>query len=102
MRYTIQNEYLKVTVDSKGCEIVSAITAADNREHIWQADPAAWKRHAPVLFPLVGKYRDNSVTYNGRQYHMTQHGFARDMEFAVDVQTATEAWFSLFCRNRSV
>lgn len=81
MRYTIQNEYLKVTVDSKGCEIVSAITAADNREHIWQADPAAWKRHAPVLFPLVGKYRDNSVTYNGRQYHMTQHGFARDMEF---------------------
>ena len=95
MRYTIQNEYLKVTVDSKGCEIVSAITAADNREHIWQADPAAWKRHAPVLFPLVGKYRDNSVTYNGRQYRMTQHGFARDMEFAVDVQTATEAWFSL-------
>ena len=26
---------------------------------------------------------------------MGQHGFARDMEFAVDVQTATEAWFSL-------
>ena len=81
MRYTIQNEYLKVTVDSKGCEIVSAVTLADNAEHIWQADPSAWKRHAPVLFPLVGRYRDNSVTYNGKQYHMTQHGFARDMEF---------------------
>lgn len=26
---------------------------------------------------------------------MGQHGFARDMEFAVDVQTATEVWFSL-------
>lgn len=87
MNYIIENEVLKVTICSKGCEIISAVTKNDGQERIWQANPEAWKRHAPVLFPLVGKYKDNQVTYQGKQYEMLQHGFARDMEFTLAGQS---------------
>ena len=46
-----------------------------------QADPVFWNRHAPVLFPNVGKYYGGHFTYNGKAYPMGQHGFARDTEF---------------------
>ena len=81
MEYKIENEFLKAVVCSKGCELVSVKTKKDGAEHIWQGDPDAWKRHAPVLFPLVGKYKDNKTEYQGKTYEMSQHGFARDMEF---------------------
>ena len=40
-----------------------------------------WKRHSPVLFPIVGKLKKNQTLIGGRTYEMRQHGFARDMEF---------------------
>lgn len=40
-----------------------------------------WKRHFPVLFPIVGKLKQNKTIINGKTYEMFQHGFARDMEF---------------------
>ena len=42
---------------------------------------AYWKRHSPILFPIVGKLKRNQTIINGRTYEMTQHGFARDLEF---------------------
>lgn len=40
-----------------------------------------WGRHAPILFPIVGKLKENKTLINGETYEMTQHGFARDMDF---------------------
>ena len=40
-----------------------------------------WKRHVPVLFPIVGKLQKNQTLINGRTFEIPQHGFARDMEF---------------------
>lgn len=40
-----------------------------------------WKRHAPVLFPIVGKLKRGQTLINGRTYEIMQHGFARDMEY---------------------
>ena len=40
-----------------------------------------WKRHSPVLFPIVGKLKRNQTIINARTYEMFQHGFARDLEF---------------------
>ena len=40
-----------------------------------------WKRHSPVLFPIVGKLKKNKTIINGKTYEIMQHGFARDMEF---------------------
>ncbi len=48
---------------------------------LWQALPV-WPRHAPVLFPIVGRLRHDALLHNGRTYRLTQHGFARDHRFA--------------------
>lgn len=79
--YTIENEKLSVTIDAHGAELSSIYDKENDRELIWQADPAFWNRHAPVLFPNVGKYYGGHFTYNGTDYPMGQHGFARDTEF---------------------
>ena len=78
---TIKNERLSVTIAAHGAELSSIYDKANDRELVWQADPAFWNRHAPVLFPNVGKYYCGHFTYNGTDYPMGQHGFARDTEF---------------------
>ncbi len=40
-----------------------------------------WKRHAPVLFPIVGQVKDGKTIIDGKECTLSQHGFARDMEF---------------------
>ena len=54
MQATIHNEFLTLTVDTHGAEAVSLKNTA-GEELLWQADPAVWKRHAPILFPWTGK-----------------------------------------------
>lgn len=87
VEYVIENTELKAVISSKGSELISAVLKKDNSERIWQANPESWKRHAPILFPLVGKYRNNQSEYRGKIYEMFQHGFARDMEFTLMEQT---------------
>ena len=79
--YTIENEKLSVTIAAHGAELSSIYDKENDRELVWQADPTFWNRHAPVLFPNVGKYYGGYFTYNGKEYPMGQHGFARDTEF---------------------
>lgn len=81
MRNTIKNDALSLTVDTHGAEIVSAVK--DGKEYIWNGDPKCWGRHAPVLFPFVGSLKGKQYTFDGKTYPMGQHGFARDMEFAL-------------------
>lgn len=80
--HIIENQFLKVTVDDKGAELVSVYDKETAMERIWCADPAVWNRHAPILFPFVGKVNDGVYRHEGKEYEMkTQHGFARDKEF---------------------
>ena len=94
-RFTLENEDLLVAVNRHGAELARIYDKLAGRELLWNADPAVWNRHAPILFPFVGKCYDGKYRHQEKEYPMGSHGFARDMEFAVDVQTATEAWFSL-------
>ena len=79
MQATIHNEFLTLTVDTHGAEAVSLKNAA-GEELLWQADPAVWKRHAPILFPWTGKLPGGTFTHGGKTYQGGQHGFARDVE----------------------
>ncbi|MDQ3393548.1 MAG: aldose 1-epimerase family protein [Bacteroidota bacterium] len=81
MTHSLENETLSVKINAVGAELISLITKKNNLEYIWQAHPEAWARHAPVLFPFVGKLKGDSFSYQGKNYHMSQHGFARDKEF---------------------
>lgn len=86
---TLKNQYLTVQIDELGAELTS-VTDTDGLEYIWQADPTYWKRHAPILFPIVGRLKDNQYQYDGQTYEMTQHGFARDNQFKVESQLSAK------------
>ena len=86
--FSIENEYLKVTVTTWGAQIKSVIRKCDNVEHIWQADPAVWGYHTPILFPYAGKVAGGKIEAKGAVYEAGQHGFARGMEHDFVEQTA--------------
>lgn len=95
MDHKLQNSFLTVTVSDHGAEIQSVIDNNSKREYMWQADPKIWGRHAPVLFPIVGRLKDDQYTYAGKTYHMGQHGFARDSQFEVESKSDNEITFLL-------
>ena len=95
MIYTIENEQLICSVDSHGCEIKSVKDKATGKEYMWNGDPTYWNRTSPVLFPFVGAVRNKEYRYEGKTYNIGQHGFARDMEFALFSNTDDEIWMEL-------
>ena len=81
MNYEIKNSFISVKIDSFGAQLNSLKKTNENLEYIWQANPQYWNRHAPILFPIVGRLKDDEYFYKDKKYNMTQHGFARDCEF---------------------
>jgi galactose mutarotase-like enzyme len=75
--YTIQNDILKITVKSKGAELCGLVDKRDQTEHIWQAEPEVWGKHAPILFPVIGKVNNDSILIDGLTYPHPKHGFFR-------------------------
>lgn len=95
MQYTIENDTLRLTVDSHGAEAVSVIHKPTGAELLWCADKALWGRHAPILFPYTGKLTGGKMIAKGQEYAGGQHGFARDVEHTLTRQTADTLEFEL-------
>lgn len=86
--HVLENDFLRVTVADAGAELISVLDKASGQERIWNADPAVWNRHAPILFPFVGRVKDGKYRIGGKEYAMkTQHGFARDQVFTSTEKT---------------
>lgn len=90
---TITNGILTIAVKEHGAELASL--KCDGREYLWQADESFWKRHSPVLFPIVGAVWKNEYRSHGNTYKLGQHGFARDMDFTLVSQTDNEVRYQL-------
>ena len=75
----LSNDTIVIEVAEHGAELVSL--SKGDHEYIWNGDPAFWNRHAPILFPIVGKTFNNELHIDGKTYPIKQHGFARDSEF---------------------
>ena len=95
MTRTIENSFLKISVSDHGAELTGIYDKTNDREILWQADPAYWKRHAPVLFPNVGRNYKDIWRLNGKEYPSSQHGFARDSDFICTDITDTSLSFVL-------
>lgn len=93
MKTILINEFLSATILHKGAEICSILK--DRKEYIWNADPAVWAKHSPVLFPIVGTLKNDNYFFEGNDYHLPRHGFARDMDFELVSSSETSASFLL-------
>ena len=80
MTTTIKNSNLSAEINPFGAELIS-LKSNNNKEYIWEGNQDFWGKHSPVLFPIVGTLKNNSFLYEGTQYQLSRHGFARDMTF---------------------
>jgi len=93
--FQLNNHHLSVKVNSYGAELSSVISNDNGIEYIWQADSSIWARHAPHLFPIVGKLKNGTFNYQSHDYQLPQHGFARDNEFLCIKSTTDSILFEL-------
>lgn len=91
MSVKLENENIIVKISEMGAELTSVTRRDTGLEYMWTADPNFWGRHAPNLFPIVGRLKGDRYKYRDKTYFMTQHGFARDNEFDLVEKTTTMA-----------
>ena len=75
---SIQNATFKISVTKIGAELCSLFSKTTNKEFMWQANPAIWGSHAPVLFPIIGCLKDGKFLFEGVAYSVPKHGFIRN------------------------
>lgn len=92
--HILENEFLSIKVKEKGAELCSLFNKRTGLEYVWQAGEA-WPKHAPILFPFVGKLKNDTYHYNGHSYNLPQHGFARDLDFTLTSTNDQEFKFTL-------
>ena len=91
--HVLKNDILAVQVKEHGAELASI--RKGSTEYLWQADPAFWGRHSPVLFPIVGSVWEKKYRVAGKEFELGQHGFARDMDFTLVSGSDTEVRYRL-------
>ena len=94
MKTVIKNTFLTATINSFGAELCS-LKNNGNEEYIWEGNPDFWGKHSPILFPIVGTLKNNSYQYNETEYHLSRHGFAREMDFEIVNQRENSVTFSI-------
>jgi galactose mutarotase-like enzyme len=91
---TIAGAQLSAQINPLGAELARLQDGAQ-RDVLWDGDPAFWSGRAPLLFPMVGRAKDDRIVVDGRAYPLPQHGFARRMRFSLAQATSEGCVFSL-------
>ena len=85
MLHCLENELLRVEVNSLGAELWSVYDKRSDRQLLWQGDAAVWPRRSPILFPICGRLHGGALPL---------HGFIRDYEHSLAGNTADAITFS--------
>ncbi|WP_042221626.1 aldose 1-epimerase family protein [Oceanobacillus manasiensis] len=92
--HIIENDYLKVSVSPEGAELREVWSKKVGIQYMWEGDPAYWGRVSPVLFPIVGRLKNDRYQIDGKEYAMNQHGFLRDVTFDLHEHRSDHVSFS--------
>lgn len=96
-RETLNNKWLMIEVESQGAELVRMVSMQQKHEIelLWDGNPKYWTGRSPLLFPIVGKVKDDSLLIGEKTYKLIKHGFARHSEFHCIEKTADRLVYSL-------
>ncbi len=93
MIYSIENEHLKISVNTQGAELYSLFSKKTNVEYLWQGNPDFWTGRAYNLFPFIGRMVEFRFNYDGNSYPSRAHGLARYFPFVLESQTESSLVF---------
>lgn len=89
----LRHKNYTATIRTLGAELLSL--TKDGQEYIWEGNPAFWKGHAPILFPICGGLKEDTYCYEGNSYSLAKHGFARFYTFQIEKAADDSATFLL-------
>lgn len=95
MSLFLHNEHVRARFSAVGAEWTSWVDLRDNRELLWQGDPAIWAGQAPILFPVIGVQANDAIRVDGKVYPHPKHGFFRRRTCEVVTHTGEEIVFEL-------
>jgi galactose mutarotase-like enzyme len=72
---------LRAAISPHGAELASL--RRDRLDVLWRPDPEVWGGTCPVLFPVIGRVRNDEIRVDGQSYQMPMHGFAAEHPFAM-------------------
>lgn len=90
--FSLTNSNYSLKISSLGAELKSVLFHGE--EYLHQGDEY-WHRSSPVLFPIVGKLKNNNYKYKNKKYTLGLHGFARYNEFELINQSNDKLTFLL-------
>lgn len=103
MLHTIENEKLICTIESIGAEIRSLKNKVTGEEYIWQIEKSIWGSSSPILFPAIGKIKEDKVVFNGNEYAMPKHGIIRNNhELSFEQQSISKCSFTLTSSKKTL
>ena len=79
---TLKNEFLTVSLSEMGAELKSINFSGV--EYLWEGRREVWGSSAPIMFPICGGLRDDKFTYQGKEYTLPKHGYAKTTLFEVE------------------
>ncbi len=85
---TLKNEFIKVEINELGAELKSLF--CQGNEYIWEGRAEVWRSSAPIMFPICGGLRDDRYTFEGKEYTLPKHGYAKTTMFEVESLTDKE------------
>lgn len=86
--YTLSHQNWQAIISSNGAELQSLLNTDTSEEYLWQGNPRVWEGRAPILFPNVGRLKNERIQVGETYFPLSKHGFARGSEFIVIEQTA--------------
>jgi galactose mutarotase-like enzyme len=96
----IANDQITVDIAALGAEMQS-IQTRDGRNWLWHGDASYWTGRSPILFPIVGKAPNDTVSVAGQHFQMSQHGFARRSNFELVVEESDRCVYRLVASEAS-
>lgn len=76
--HRLQNAEAEAGISSLGAELQRL--CLQGQDVLW-AGGDLWPRRAPLLFPIIGRLKEDLLRHEGGTFRLTQHGFARDRSF---------------------
>ena len=95
----LKSDQLNVEFQTLGGAL-SSIKDKDDVEYLWQGDPTYWSGQAPVLFPICGSVRNDTVLYDKedgsqKEGKIPRHGLVRKKDFTLVEQTDNSVTFAI-------
>ncbi|MGF9761966.1 aldose 1-epimerase family protein [Microvirga sp. 0TCS3.31] len=94
MSIVISSPQLRAEVSAEGAELIR-LQDEQGRDWLWDGDAAFWTGRSPLLFPIVGRVRNDRIRVSGSEYELSRHGFARISRFEVEEANSSQCRFRL-------